>query len=237
MKIIPVLDYMDGRVVLAQGGQRASYQAVGKDNSSLVSDHSIQAVIDGYLTLYPFKNMYIADLDCIGGQGLDIPFWSETLNAYPTIEFWLDLGLEVKSWAELAQQCPLIRPIVGTELFKSLSDLQQVLSQLQAYRPILSIDMKHDQILGVTDILEIREDWPEEVILLSLERVGTANGPKFEQLAALSRDSRLTLYSGGGTRHSKDIVALAEAGAEGVLLAKALHDGSIGKDDIERFNR
>ena len=237
MKIIPVLDYMDGRVVLAQGGQRASYQAVGKDNSSLVSDHSIQAVIDGYLTLYPFNNMYIADLDCIGGQDLNISFWSESLNAYPMTEFWLDLGLAVRAWPKLAKQCPHIRPIVGTELFKSLSDLQQALSQLKAYRPILSIDMKHDQILGVTDILEIREDWPEEVILLSLERVGTANGPKFEQLAALSRDSRLTLYSGGGTRHSKDIVALAEAGAEGVLLAKALHDGSIGKDDIERFNR
>ena len=237
MKIIPVLDYMDGRVVLAQGGQRASYQAVGKDNSSLVSDHSIQAVIDGYLTLYPFKNMYIADLDCIGGQHLDIPFWSQALNAYPTIEFWLDIGLEVKAWPELAQQCPLIRPIVGTELFNSLSELQQTLNQLQAYRPILSIDMKHDQILGVADILEIRADWPAEVILLSLERVGTADGPKFEQLTALSRDPRLTIYSGGGTRHSEDVAALAEAGAEGVLLARALHDGNISKNDVERLNR
>ena len=237
MKIIPVLDYMDGRVVLAQGGQRASYQAVGKDNSSLVSDHSMPAVIDGYLTLYPFNNMYIADLDSIRGQAIDLKLWTGLLNSYPTIEFWLDVGLEVKVWPQLAKQCPHIRPIIGTELFSSLTDLQQALHQLHAYRPILSIDMKHDRILGVTDIMEIRKDWPTEVILLSLERVGTADGPKFEQLAALSSDPNLTVYSGGGTRHCEDIQALAKAGAKGVLLARALHDGTISKTDITLFNR
>ena len=236
MKIVPVLDYMDGHVVLAQGGQRASYRAISKDNSSLLTDHSVEAVIDGYLTLYPFKNMYIADLDCICGQPLDIPFWSHALSAYPEIEFWLDIGLQVKDWAELAEQCSLLRPIVGTELFSSLSHLQQTLNDLQPYRPILSIDMKHDQILGVADILTIREHWPDDVILLSLERVGSADGPKFEQLSALTDDPRLTVYSGGGTRHYEDVIALSEAGAAGVLLARALHDGSINQADVERLN-
>jgi len=32
-------------------------------------------------------------------------------------------------------------------------------------------------------------------------------------------------------------MALAEAGAEGVLLAKALHNGNISEEDIKQFNR
>jgi phosphoribosylformimino-5-aminoimidazole carboxamide ribotide isomerase len=44
----------------------------------------------------------------------------------------------------------------------------------------------------------------------------------------------LTLITGGGVRDVEDLVVLAGAGIDAVLLASALHDGRISRTDIER---
>ena len=67
-----------------------------------------------------------------------------------------------------------------------------------------------------------------EVILLALRQVGTGEGPDLETLRAVrGAFPELRLIVGGGVRTAEDLLALAEAGADGVLLATALHRGWI----------
>ena len=79
----------------------------------------------------------------------------------------------------------------------------------------------------------LAEEDVTEVILLALRQVGTGAGPDLETLrAARTAFPGLRLIAGGGVRTAEDLRALAEAGADGVLLATALHRGWITAADI-----
>ncbi|MEW8382346.1 MAG: nickel transporter, partial [Candidatus Thiodiazotropha taylori] len=64
MKLIPVIDLMNGIVVRAIRGQRQSYLP---SSTPLCQSSQPEAVISALLSLYPFDTLYIADLDAITG--------------------------------------------------------------------------------------------------------------------------------------------------------------------------
>lgn len=75
---------------------------------------------------------------------------------------------------------------------------------------------------------------PHAVILLDLGRVGERRGPHPEVVRLLRqvRDRHpdreaVRLAAGGGVRNWDDVDTLAEAGADAVLVASALHDGTL----------
>jgi len=75
--------------------------------------------------------------------------------------------------------------------------------------------------------------WPEQLIVMTLGRVGSGAGPDLARLAeirALAGARRL--YAAGGVRNGADLAALANAGAAGVLVASALHDGRLDVADL-----
>jgi phosphoribosylformimino-5-aminoimidazole carboxamide ribotide isomerase len=67
------------------------------------------------------------------------------------------------------------------------------------------------------------------LIVLDLARVGTGSGTGTEPLLRAIRDEfpNIDLIAGGGVRNWEDVERLGEAGASGVLVASALHDGSL----------
>ena len=63
---------------------------------------------------------------------------------------------------------------------------------------------------------------------MTLGRVGSGAGPDLDRLAAIrARAGARRLYAAGGVRDKADLAALKDAGAAGVLVASALHDGKI----------
>ncbi|HSI24796.1 MAG TPA: nickel transporter, partial [Methylotenera sp.] len=71
LQVIPVIDLKQGplkecHVVHAKHGQRASYKPI----KSILSDSSgVLNVVEGLLKLYPFRIIYIADIDAISNTG------------------------------------------------------------------------------------------------------------------------------------------------------------------------
>src|SRR5205085_7017870 len=67
------------------------------------------------------------------------------------------------------------------------------------------------------------------LIVLDLARVGTGTGTGTEVLLRAIRDEfpDVDLIAGGGARSWEDVERLGEAGATGVLVASALHDGTL----------
>jgi phosphoribosylformimino-5-aminoimidazole carboxamide ribotide isomerase len=71
------------------------------------------------------------------------------------------------------------------------------------------------------------------VIVMALARVGAAAGPDLAGIAAaraLGMDRRI--YAAGGVRGPEDLRALRGAGAAGVLVASAIHDGRLRAGDL-----
>lgn len=228
MHLIPVIDLKGGFVVHARRGERDAYRPI---HTPLAATSAPRDVVAGLLALAPFRTLYVADLDAISGAGGHGEVIAALTEAFPRLALWVDAG--EASGAEVRARAASGRgtSVVGTE---SLPDADAAAEALAA-GALLSLD--HDAA-GPRGPLAVHEDaalWPERVIVMTLARVGSGEGPDLAALErAAARAARIgrhpSLYAAGGVRGPDDLERLAAAGAAGVLVATALHDGRIGPD-------
>ena len=225
MKIIPVIDLKNGVVVHARQGQRDHYQPI---NTDLCRSPDIYQVMEAFLGLYEFDTFYIADLNAITGQGNHDALITDVLASFPHITFWLDQGYQQHT-SRLRYPGNFL-PVLGSE---SYSD--DKLTELKAfnYRFVLSLDYAAGKSLGAKQIFSKQNWWPDNIIIMTLDRVGSHTGPDFEKLNNFCRQYQdKNFIAAGGIRNKQDLMALAEIGVRQALLASSLHSGMINAADI-----
>ncbi len=221
MQVIPVLDLIEGRVVRAKMGDRDAYRPIETPLSATADPIDVTR---GLMRLGPFPTLYIADLDAIRGRGDNFAALARLREAFPDVELWIDNGAATLATVEATQLYGV--PVLGSE---SQADAALVASRRDA---LLSLDFRGEAFQGPPELLSRPGLWPERVIVMTLHRVGGGAGPDFERLAAIrARADGRRLYAAGGVRDGADLTALKSAGAAGVLVASALHDGRIGPAD------
>ena len=226
MLIIPVIDLRDGRAVHARGGERRLYRPL---STPLCPDPDPLAVAAAYLSLYPFRTLYLDDPDAIQNQGDNQEAVGALRRRHPAIEFWLDAGR-----SSMDRAAPGLRPVIGTETGIDPGAVAKLAGSRHA--PVLSLDFSDTGLVGDPDILRRPGCWPGEVILMSLRRVGSGMGPDLERAGALLRsrpDCRM--YLGGGVRGGNDLQRLADAGLGGALVATALHTGAVDTATLDEL--
>ena len=98
---------------------------------------------------------------------------------------------------------------------------------------MLSLDFRGDVFQGPTQLAADEMLWPQRVIVMTLAKVGTGSGPDFARLGEIRAQAPMhEIYAAGGVRHGDDLRALAKAGIDGALVATALHDGKITRQDL-----
>lgn len=231
MQIIPVLDLKNGLVVRAVKGEREAYRPI---MSPLSKSSEPADIIDGYLRLYPFRSIYIADIDAIEGRGENRAVIAALMQAFPKLEFWVDDG--VRSETDLLERSPLhADAVIGSETLSSVNDLRRFSHDP---RVLLSLDFRNESFLGPQDLLAHPEVWPKRVIVMTLARVGADLGPDIEAITNIkARAGGREIFAAGGVRDVLDLQALAKIGVSGVLMASALHNGTISASDIREFSK
>ena len=232
LEVIPVIDLRKGDVVHARLGQRAAYRPV---RSSLCEGSAPAAVVEGLLGLYPFPTLYAADLDAIEGNGDNLASLTALRRRFPALALWVDAGFRDPDQCLEWLRRDLGDPVLGSETQSGLGSLARLAASPAAGRTVLSLDFADDRFLGPAELLQPAL-WPSRVIVMTLARVGSGAGPDLARLSRLSVGGfGRRLYAAGGVRDADDLTRLQEAGAAGVLIASALHDGRIGREDLERF--
>jgi phosphoribosylformimino-5-aminoimidazole carboxamide ribotide isomerase len=73
------------------------------------------------------------------------------------------------------------------------------------------------------------------VIVMTLDRVGARQGPALESLQqALAQAPGKRVIAAGGVRHAHDLDRLEAMGVHAVLVASAIHDGSVDRAALAR---
>ncbi|MFI3189917.1 MAG: HisA/HisF-related TIM barrel protein [Methylococcales bacterium] len=222
MRLIPVLDLKDGVVVHAQRGQRDNYLPI---NSPLCSSADVYDVIDAFLQLADFKIIYIADLNAVIQQGDNQALIQTVLQRYPLITFWLDAGYQSPdlAFAGLSNY----RLVLGSECCTA----KQLLATKNA---LLSLDFSaQDEPLGEAKLFNDSRLWSEQVIIMTLARVGSDAGVDSEKLHYYQQNYPQTEFiAAGGVRNKADVQQLKTIGINSVLVASALHTKAISKADL-----
>lgn len=230
MQIIPVLDIKGGVVVRGMMGDRATYRPI---ETPLSASPDPVAVAEGLTAIHPFKAVYIADLDAIEAGRPNSAALDALVARFPETDFWLDAGLRTQPEIEEMAARPGIVPVVGSESVES-ADVVSGLAWRIAF--VLSLDFRGDALMGPQALLDEPAIWPDRVIAMTLQKVGSGQGPDLDRLRSIRRAAgERRVYAAGGVRHAEDLRTLAEEGIAGALIATALHDGRIGPEEIARL--
>jgi phosphoribosyl isomerase A len=233
MFVIPVVDLMQGQVVRAIAGHRAAYRPVV---SGLCVGSEPVAVARAMCAHCEATTLYVADLDALTGQAPQAGVLLALLQALPGVELWVDGGFRDAGDAEalrarLGGHAERVVPVFGSE---SLSAPHAWLSGGQAgtspWRggPILSLDQRGGKPLDAGGCWDAVSRWPERVIVMTLDRVGSAAGPDLHTLRQLrAKVPQAKVMGAGGIRDERDLDAARQAGAYAWLVASALHDGCL----------
>lgn len=228
MKIIPVIDLMHGQVVHAKLGQRQHYQPI---QSLLCQSSAPIDIVNALIELYPFACLYIADLDAITGLGNHLSVIKNIQEKHPNIAIWLDAGIQdiatLKTWSDLK-----VIHVIGSENISSINQLKNIHQQLNG-NFVLSLDFNQTGFLGCVEVQIETKYWPNKVIVMTLNHVGSQLGLDVEKLSlikSMAMDSQI--YAAGGVRNEDDINQLQALNITGALVATALHNKQINMEKM-----
>lgn len=252
MQVIPVIDLLDAQVVRGVRGDRTAYRPLqsslcdGSDPVDLA--RALLGELDS-LPLFPARCptlsriLYVADLGAILGRGAHAATLArlcDRLGAqYPGIEIWLDGGFaDYPSMQMLLADIEgrrngvagkrgdaAVIPVFGTETLRSGDALR--LAAAAGHAPVLSLDYRGGAALAhaTAGPLEDPLNWPGRLIVMTLDQVGSYDGPdlaNLERVRALAGER--SIIGAGGIRDGRDLDAAARSGAAAWLVASALHD-------------
>ena len=233
LQVIPVIDLKQGllnecQVVHAKHGQRVHYQPI---KSILSKANDIFSIVEGLLKLYPFRTIYIADIDAISNTGNHFEQIELLSDMYQQVTWWVDNGVRNVNARLLYSPHANIRAVFGSEHIHTLQDYR-ALSYAYKSRHVLSLDKLDNAELGTTELHTTSLYWPDDAICMTLNKVGSYAGPDIARLQMLmqlnlARKKPANIFAAGGVRNVDDLLTLKQLGIAGALVASALHNGEI----------
>jgi len=244
--VIPVLDLRAGRAVLARGGRRDTYAPV---RSLLVAGGAggagdPLALARAYRDILDCDEWYVADLDALAGG----PVQRALLGALAGLRgrLLVDAAVATPERARELVADGAARVAVGLETLPSFDALAAVARAIGPKRVVFSLDLRDGAPLAEAAVsgtpLALAHAavtaGAGAIIVLDLARVGSGRGVDCVLVEALRRaHPHVDLLAGGGIATPRELERLANAGLDGALVATALHDGRIKRDDVAAVRR
>lgn len=238
MRIIGVLDILNGQVVRAVAGQRQHYRPLV---SCWTRSTNPLDVIQALSETFGLREFYVADLDSILFRR---PNW-KTLESlqHLGLRIWLDGGFH--DWQDVFQTVRELDvfPVVGLETWKLSPGAENASFSRSAsalHRPAMfSLDARGGTWLAPDACSHQKTpadlaSWAwqqgfDHLLALDLAAVGTGQLHWTTRLLEAARPGapQALWYAGGGVASPDDLERLKQMGIAGVLVASALHDGRI----------
>ena len=239
MKVIPVIDVLNGIVVHAVRGKRQEYQPL---QSILCKSTQPLELAKAFKSL-GFSELYVADLDAITKGKANFQMLKNVADE-TELKLMVDAGVADLEAARKLLEAGVSKVVVGTETLSGKSFVGEAVRLFGSDRVIISLDLRGDEVLvklgfdGCRSPLcllrEFKDMGVSEVIILDLARVGSGEGVNIDFLKEVRAELPLDLIVGGGVRDIEDLVELNELGVSGVLVATALHSGKISIQELKK---
>jgi phosphoribosylformimino-5-aminoimidazole carboxamide ribotide isomerase len=239
VKIIPVIDVLEGRVVHAVRGRRKEYQPLKSNLCASTNPVDVAAALKGL----GFGELYVADLDAITRGQANFSIFKNIADK-TGFELMVDAGIDTLKKAESVLESQVSKVIIGTETLPSISLVAEAIRLFGSDRVVVSLDLMGERVISefklgalkdpVAFLREFQEAGVSQIIVLDLARVGSGEGVNVPFLREVLRNMKANVYVGGGIRDIKDLVELKGVGVFAVLIATALHSGKISPEGLKQ---
>jgi phosphoribosylformimino-5-aminoimidazole carboxamide ribotide isomerase len=222
--VIPAIDILGGRCVRLVRGD-FEHPKVYSDDPADVAEQFANAGAE---------HLHVVDLDAARGSGDNRSVIQSILRrkdlkvqvaggvrTAETVDAWLSSGAQLV--------------VMGTAAVRDPRLLERC-AQRHPARVLAALDVRNEQaavsgwtetepvmigaLLGRWDRLQLAG-----VVLTSIDKDGTLGGPDLKTLARARAMTGLTLQYSGGVTSLEDIAQVAAAGAQAVIIGKALYEG------------
>ena len=240
MTVLPVLDLLEGVVVRGVAGQRTEYRPL---RSKLVETAVPLDVARALQTELDFQRFYVADLDGILHRRPNWVAYQQLID--DGFKLLVDAGItcidDARQLSGLG--CDVV---IGLESSPSPEQVARIAVACEAVT--FSLDLQNGQPI----LAEGASGWshnPLEIVRQSIDGgitrlivldladvgmgCGTRTGALCQSLLAEFPDLHLTC--GGGIRSLDDLHQSRTLGVKQILVASALHDGRLTKEDLAAF--
>lgn len=242
MRVIPVLDLQGGLVVHAKGGERSRYGTLQSVLTKAPDPLSLTRAFREWLGL---TEVYVADLDAIQGKGDNFQPLEGLILRDKGIQLLVDAGVRRAESVQRLFALGVSKVIVASEVLEGLDAVVEIIQVTGTRGLVFSIDMRGRRTLWRSDqgaisdprgvALQVAKLGITEMILLEMDRIGTGIGVDTEVVADLVQTvPGVGFIVGGGVKDVTDLITLHRIGASGALVATALHEGRITKEDLAR---
>jgi phosphoribosylformimino-5-aminoimidazole carboxamide ribotide isomerase len=235
--IIPAIDLIDAKCVrLSQGdySQKTIYNENPLEVAKMFEDAGI-------------KRLHLVDLD--GAKAKHIVNYKvlETISSKTNLVIDFGGGLNSDHDLRIAFECGAKMITGGSIAVKDRNTFLHWIDNYGAEKIILGADAK-DKMIAVSgwqevsklSILDFIESYTrngiQKIISTDIARDGMLTGPSIELYKEImDKFPTIELIASGGIATMKDIHDLDEMGVPGVITGKAIYEGRIKLDDIQKY--
>jgi len=237
MKIIPVIDVLNGIAVHGIKGERKRYQPL----KSLLCPSSEPVELASVFDSLGFTDLYLADLDAILGKSVNFNIYNQIITK-TSLDLMVDAGVSDIATVEEVLETGVSKIVIGTETLYRLDFVSHAVNTFGNDRIVVSIDQKGGKILSLSDfismgVLSLAQKLVDlgvrQIILLDLDRVGTEYGANQELLRNILDVTEVDLLVGGGITSLQELKELKTLDIYGALVATVLHKGKITIDELK----
>ncbi|KJJ84771.1 1-(5-phosphoribosyl)-5-[(5-phosphoribosylamino)methylideneamino] imidazole-4-carboxamide isomerase [Candidatus Omnitrophus magneticus] len=240
MKIIPAIDIIDSKTVrLEQGSysRKLSYDISPADSAKKWRDAGAEFI-------------HIVDLD---GARLGKPVnlhIAEEIAREVSIPIEIGGGYREEKDIESALSKGIYRVIVGSKALKDMVFAERVIKRFKEH-VIISVDSDGLDIkihgwettadLKLDAVLSRLESFGAgEIIYTDVSKDGTLSGPSIKFLETMMKNTKLKFIYAGGVKnieHVKELKKLENYGLSGVIVGRALYDGTLDIKEALKYAR
>lgn len=237
IEIIPAIDIIEGKCVrLTQGDyrQKTIYNDDPLEVAKMFESHGI-------------RRLHVVDLD--GARSKHVVNWKVVERIASATELAIDFGGGIKTEADvdIAFASGACYVTVGSI---AVTDREAFVGWIEKYgadKMILGADTKdgHISINGwkeesEDELLPFIEKYMSHginhVLCTDISKDGMLQGPSVKLYGSImAKHPRLHLIASGGVSSVGDIVELRDAGVPAVVFGKAIYEGRIGMDELEKL--
>ena len=233
MRIIPAIDIIDGKCVRLTRGdysQQKTYNTNPVEVAKIFQDQGIE-----YL--------HVVDLEGAKAQRIINYKMLEALASKTQLKVDFGGGIKSREDVKIAFDAGAQQITVGSIAAQNQELMLEWLNEFGAERIILGADCKNRKIAtnGWQNSTEwdvvpfIQEDEKRGItysIVTDIDKDGMLEGPSVDLYRDILAQTQVRLIASGGVTTMTDVLKLKDMGCEGVIIGKALYEGTIKLEQL-----